>query len=111
MYKPVLANTANVSSSSPLGAENWHFSRIGDMVTIFIGVQITPTAGSAATTLTFDLPIPCTNTPAGHGCVACDTVNRSGGVTAASATTGTIDHYSAGTSAYNFRGSFSYIIN
>lgn len=58
-YTPTLTNATNVASSSNAGAANW--MRVGNVVTVSGGVNITPTAGGGAgTELRLSLPIAAT---------------------------------------------------
>jgi len=53
-YTPTLTNTSNVSSSSLQDAV---YTKIGNIVTVRVGYQLTPTTGGTSTTLTITLPI------------------------------------------------------
>lgn len=69
-YTPTLTNTLNVASSSLQDAV---YSRIGNIVNVRVGYQLTPTTGAASTTLTITLPInrvSTTGTNVGSGVVS-----------------------------------------
>lgn len=78
-YTPALVNTLNVTSNTRTNA---HYSRIGDLITVTIGVQITPTAANSNAQITIPLPVARTLT----------TVQNVGGAHITDGTTG--EHYS-----------------
>jgi hypothetical protein len=112
VYTPTLTNTTNIDAST---ATAWPWTRIGDVITVYVNCTIDPTAAAPTNTvLTFTLPIACTSTPTLNGSASANmgtAVNQSGRLVSASATTGTLSFSAESAINASWGGSFSYVIN
>jgi hypothetical protein len=113
-YTPTLSNTTNITSSTLSQAT---YIRVGDIVTVSVGVGLTPTLSATNTILTVTLPITTatsTQNYVGNGTVfgnAVSNLSVSGIVNVASTTTATFTFYSTALTSSLANIQFQYKIN
>lgn len=110
-YTPTLTNTTNVTSASLLSAI---YTRVGDIVTVYMAVTVNITSASTLSTITATLPInrvSTSNTHSGSGSAAGNAFTNSVPcfyVLPSNTTSISITFIPTATGAYTVSGSFSY---
>lgn len=109
VYYPILTNTTNIAAST---AYPLSWSRVGNVVTVMIQVDIDPTAAAPTSTkLTMTLPVASTTTPIGGGSVACNSYTQTGLISCQSATSAEISYMAVNVANASFRGILQYVVN
>ena len=108
-YTPTFTNVANISSTS---FSNAYYSKIGNIVTVTVGLNITPSAANTNTSLKIDLPFSRGNSNSYNVGVSAlvDSPNFFSGVvqTSSDTTTATLYFYPTTTGTYTTVISFQY---
>ena len=111
-YTPTFTNVLNVASTT---LTNAYYTKIGDIVTVTVGVSITPTTASTNTVLKIDLPFArsvSTTTNIGTSVSGDNTLHLAGNVqTSGDTTTASLYFYPTTTNSYETSVSFQYKLN
>jgi len=108
-YTPTLADNNNTSARSNNG--DAHYIRVGNEVTVYGAVDITPTTGSGSTGITITLPIPTTSgTLIGNAVEFAVNLNAGIGATG-SPVKAALEFLATSTAPRTFRYSFMYTVN
>uniref|UniRef100_A0A6H1ZC20 Putative lectin/glucanase superfamily protein n=1 Tax=viral metagenome TaxID=1070528 RepID=A0A6H1ZC20_9ZZZZ len=111
VYTPVAVSGSHVNvAAATLYASSW--SRVGNVVTCCINVDIDPTAAvPTATAFAFTLPIACTSTPTLIGSASSNDYTQEGAVKAINATTAAIYYKAVNAGNAGWGGIYQYVVN